>query len=491
MSAAFPRKLSKSERAAALDPVAFQQTWLGRRLWSVEQQLARAVTMYPLVAVKGCHASGKSWTAAGMPLFHLNRYEHSLCFTTSPTLRQVKTFWKEVYMAWDRGRIKSLMPEPNTTSLELSKERYAFGASSSSGVNIQGPHAENLLIIADEAPGIEPDVWDAMEGMRAGGNVHMLAMGNPVVPSGAFYDMFTRGRATYKLFSISAFDTPNLHHEQTGKPLTFEDLLTMPEDRLDYAPYPFLITRRWVKERYQVWGPNHPKFRSRVMAEFPEQSPYAVFELGWIERAKREATEKEIEASVKRGALIQCGLDVAGPGDDETVLTARVNGMILGQWAWNVPDPRGLVAVQLGDLRRHPRYRMGQVVVDITGIGYHFATHLADLGFQVYGFQAGSRPMDTTAFVNLKSEAYFACRSYFREGLISGLADEECEAQLCTLQYRENSRGLTEIESKEEARKRGLPSPDRAESLIMAFMKIVPREQHVERTDHYVRISPI
>jgi hypothetical protein len=39
-------------------------------------------------------------------------------------------------------------------------------------------------------------------------------------------------------------------------------------------------------------------------------------------------------------------------------------------------------------------------------------------------------------------------------------------------------KGLTEIESKEDRNKRGIPgSPDRAESLIMAFMRVVPQVQ--------------
>jgi hypothetical protein len=39
------------------------------------------------------------------------------------------------------------------------------------------------------------------------------------------------------------------------------------------------------------------------------------------------------------------------------------------------------------------------------------------------------------------------------------------------------STGRTEVESKEEARKRGQTSPNRAEALVMAFCKIVPQEQ--------------
>jgi hypothetical protein len=50
-------------------------------------------------------------------------------------------------------------------------------------------------------------------------------------------------------------------------------------------------------------------------------------------------------------------------------------------------------------------------------------------------------------------------------------------AQLSTIRYRENSRCLTEIESKEARNQRGIPgSPDRAESPIMAFMRIIPQQ---------------
>lgn len=63
------------------------------------------------------------------------------------------------------------------------------------------------------------------------------------------------------------------------------------------------------------------------------------------------------------------------------------------------------------------------------------------------------------------------------QGAICGLNDLETEAQLSSILYRATPSGRTEIESKEEARKRGQASPDRAGALVMAFCKIVPREQ--------------
>lgn len=458
-------------------PDLFQEVWLGRRLWEKQREIVNSVYRNPLTAVKGCHASGKTYCASGLPLSWLAAHRRGKAFTTAPTLRQVKMFWEEISLARRSGRVSTLLPECTTTELKVAEDRYARGASSSAGVNVQGLHGDDVLIIADEAPGIAADIWDAVEGIRAGGRVRMLELGNPVVPSGHFYDSFTKSRAIYNTISISAFDTPNLQNELTGLPFTIEELAELPEERLNHSPFPALITRRWVLERYRVWGVNHPKYQSRVLAEFPQESPYAVFNLAWIERAKRDATELEMERA--KGALIQCALDVAGAGDDETVLTARVNGIVLGQWAWHDPDPRGAVTIKVKELMHHPLYRFSVLVVDITGIGYYMGKHLADQGIPVFGFQAGARAIDNTQFVNAKAEAYFRCREFFKDNLISGLLDEETQAQLCTIQYRETGKGLTEIESKDDMRKRGVQSPDRAESLIMAFMRVVPAHQRV------------
>ncbi len=448
---------------------------LCRKLWAKQREILRAVQDFPLVAVKGCHASGKTFAAAGLPLWWLVRYPTGKVFTTAPTLRQVKTFWKDIAAARLAGPVRQLLPEPTATGLDLGPSRYAFGASSSAGVNIQGLHGSNVLIIADEAPGIEADIWDAVEGIRAGGNVHVLELGNPVIPSGHFYDSFGRNQSIYKRISISAFDTPNFQTVD-GRTITEEELLAMSPDELAYRPFPSLVTREWVRERLKIWGPKHPKYIARVLGEFPSDDPASVYPLTWIERARREPTEAELRQAVSLS--IQVGIDVAGAGDDETVLTARIGGIILEQHFWSDPDPRGPVLAALGRLRHNKlRYRLGTIVVDTVGIGYNFALHLVDNGFPCYGFNAGARPMDVAQFVNQKAETYWTFRNYLQENLISGLSDEETAAQLSTIRYRENSRGLTEIESKEERNKRGIPgSPDRAESLIMAFMRVVQQE---------------
>src|ERR1035441_7527810 len=138
-------------------------------------------------------------------------------------------------------------------------------------------------------------------------------------------------------------------------------------------------------------------------------------------------------------------------------------------------------------------YKLGPVICDTTGVGYYLAKHLADLGFDVGGFKAGGAPFDKEQFVNAKAEAYFRLRDMYKANYISHLPeaiDGDCEAHLCAVESRELSRGQIRVEPKEDARKRGVQSPDRAEAEVMAFCRIVPREQRVVFGGHY-QISPI
>lgn len=464
---------------AKRNPILFAQRILGQDPWRVQREILQSVATNPLTAVRSCHASGKTFNAGAVALWFLLRWPESLVITTAPTFRQVKVLWGEIANARKRSRI--YLPEPSATELKLDDKRYAVGLSTNDPNKFQSYHAAHVLILADEAQGILGAIWEAVEGIRAGGDVRVLMQGNPTVTGGHYQDAFTRNRAIWKTFTISAFDTPNLQGT------TIERLLAMSDDQLAIAPAPYLVTRRWVKERYQRWGPNHPMYRARVLGEFPEQSEVSVYSLAWIERASQEPPAIPTDGKVR---VIQVGIDVAGPGEDETVLVARVGGVIIAQQAWSLPDPRGALSAALSDLRQKRGFQVGPVVVDAVGIGYHVATHLADQGYEVFAFNAGSAPRDSEHFVNAKAEAYWSLRERLERGEMAGLTDEEMQAQLAGVRYRHSPAGRVEIESKEDAKKRGQSSPDRAEALVLACVAVVPRQQTAVFGAPY-QISPI
>lgn len=456
----------QTEQASTLrDPVQFQRVMLERRLWHRQREILESLAKNRSTSVKGCHASGKTYTASGIVPYWLQRYDPCLVLNTAPTLRQVKVFWNEVGLALASSRIR--FPEPTTTGLMLARDRYAIGISSGKGVNIQSFHSQNLLVIADEAPGIEEDIWDSLQGIMGGGFVRLLKLGNPTVPSGVFFDDFGKHRHTCNGITISAFDSPNL----AG--LTVESLMEMNEEQLNVNPWAGLTSRIWVRDYIRMWGVNHPKVRSRVFGEFPPQADNATFPLAWIERA---AIEPDDTPPRSIHGTIQVGIDVAGPGEDSTVMVARVGGYVISCQDWNIPDPRGAIMRALWQLRQDWPNCQLVVVVDVVGIGYHFASHIADSRYDVYGFIAGQKPRNTEAFSNLKAEVYWAFRQRLERKAVVNMTSEQAQAQASTCLYRERPDGRLEIESKDEAKARDKASPDHLEAHIMAFMPVVPRQ---------------
>jgi hypothetical protein len=117
------------------------------------------------------------------------------------------------------------------------------------------------------------------------------------------------------------------------------------------------------------------------------------------------------------------------------------------------------------------RDRLDVVNVDAAGIGYYLAKHLQDVGYPVRPVNVGERAGDRERYVNLKAEFYWGLRLRFQQGDIAGLTDERTVAQLAGIRYQHTARGQVEIERKEDARKRGVKSPDRAEAVMLAFAR--------------------
>ena len=71
-------------------------------------------------------------------------------------------------------------------------------------------------------------------------------------------------------------------------------------------------------------------------------------------------------------------------------------------------------------------------------------------------------------FRDIKSQAYYYLRDMMEYGLMSGLIDRTMNRQLLSLQYEMTNRGQVAMESKQNMRKRGVVSPDRADALAYA-----------------------
>ena len=111
-----------------------------------------------------------------------------------------------------------------------------------------------------------------------------------------------------------------------------------------------------------------------------------------------------------------------------------------------------------------------EAVIDEVGIGAGVVDRLKEQGYRIQGINVGSAALDNEHYANLRAEGYWNPRQLLVEGAIMLPEDSDLSGQLAALRYSFNSQGKALIESKEEMRRRGVPSPDKADALMLAFL---------------------
>jgi hypothetical protein len=306
----------------------------------------------------------------------------------------------------------------------------------------QGIHARYVLVVLDEACGIPVWLWNAVDSIVTNDNARVLAIGNPDDPSAEF-EKICRPGSGYNVITVSAFDLPAFTGEEI--PAQLAESLT---------------GKGWVEERARKWGVGSPLYQSKVLGEFPDLSDDSLI----TPRMVREAIERDL-SKVAQG-LGQFGGDVARLGVDKTTLYHDVDGIVRKVGEWHKQDTMktaGHFAIALRDNPGVPMF------MDISGVGGGPYDRLREQGFQVWPFDGGEAPNDPVRFKNARAEGYWHLREDFERGVIDlDPLDLDLHAQLVSIKWAPDSRGRIVIESKEDMRKRGLPSPDHADAVMMA-----------------------
>ena len=157
------------------DPVGYARDVLGVQWWERQQEVSRALLQYKRVFVKASHSVGKSFLAGGLVNWFFDCFDPGLCITTAPNARQVKDIlWKEIRSQRPPGLRKALLPR--ACRMETSPEHFAVGYTARDDSGFQGRHAEHVLIVFDEATGVDAPFWDAAEGMMTSEYAYWLVI---------------------------------------------------------------------------------------------------------------------------------------------------------------------------------------------------------------------------------------------------------------------------------------------------------------------------
>jgi hypothetical protein len=163
---------------------------------------------------------------------------------------------------------------------------------------------------------------------------------------------------------------------------------------------------------------------------------------------------------------IMVGVDVARFGDDKSVITFRQGRVLLRQIVFGKADVVD-VAGRVKDAVRLQTEGVAQIAVDTIGIGAGVADILRrDFGDLVEDVNSALRVDDGRNY-NLRARMWAEMREWFKSGA-SIPNDADLITDLTSLQYKYKG-GLMLIEAKEDAKGRGIKSPDRSDSLALTF----------------------
>lgn len=164
---------------------------------------------------------------------------------------------------------------------------------------------------------------------------------------------------------------------------------------------------------------------------------------------------------------VMIGVDVARFGDDKTVITVRQGRVLRMQKKFGKLDVED-VAGQVTQLVRNELLgEFAQIAVDTIGIGAGVADILRrQFGEKVQDVNSSLRLQDGENY-NLRARMWRDMREWLKNGA-SIPNDPELITDLTALTYK-FSGGLLLIEAKEDAKKRQIKSPDRADSLALTF----------------------
>jgi len=426
-------------------------------LWSKQRLIVESVQLNRKTAVPSCHGSGKSFLAARIAAHWICTHPIGEAFvvTSAPTARQVRNIlWREINRAHGKS---NLIGRTNQTEWFLpttagKEELVAFGMKPDDmdPAAFQGIHARYVLVIFDEAGGINSTaLWEAADSLIANDDSRFLAIGNPDDPETEFANICKPGSG-WHVIPISAFDTPNF----TKEPVP---------DRIR----PLLVGPLWVEEKRRKWGEANPFWISKVLGRFPDTTTDGLIPIKWIKNAQLRDLPPALP--------IELGVDVGG-GTNNSTFCVRHGPRFRIVKRTQTPDTMETCGELLAILAAAPPEQLiTKAKIDEIGIGRGVVNRAAELKVSqpiakvVEGVNVSKPAKDKEHFANIRAEGYWGLRELFQAGLVDIDADDDdLAAQLVDLRYKRNSRGQIQMESKDDIRARGKPSPDDADSMMLS-----------------------
>lgn len=286
------------------------------------------------VALRKGRGAGGSATAALAVLWFVTTREAAKIpwkvITTAGSSRQLKRYlWPEIRLWAARLELSHLGLDPFVDGTTLMQESItlthgqAFAATSSSPELMEGGHAEQILVLLDEAAAIPDSIWDSLEGSFASATGkrqgYAFALSKPATETGRFWEICS------------------------GKVSGWWPRHAKLEEAIDAGR----VSKTWANSMAELWGETSALYQNHVLGNFATKAnSRKVIQLADVERAVergyelldrlvpetegRDVAERWRLAIPKLGKLTAISLDVGhgGLGRDPAAIARRYGNVV-------------------------------------------------------------------------------------------------------------------------------------------------------------------
>lgn len=431
--------------AVALDryhraPIGFVKEVLGATPDPWQHQVLRALARgHTRLAIRSCHGPGKTCLAAWVITWFANTRAPFKVAVTAPTSPQLfdalypelLKWFQKLPLSWRNLWVFTA----DHVTLKGDQESFitARTARPEQPEAMQGLHSPNILLVGDEASGIDERVYEAAMGSMSSPNAITLLIGNPTRSTGFFYRVHTLERDRWFTMKVGAADSPR-------------------------------VSQSYVDEMERRYGPDSNAFRIRVLGEFPNADDDTMIPAELVDSAMGRDTALDLSAP------IIWGLDVARFGNDSSVLIKRQGYVVTEmprRWhGWDTMQVAGAVKHEF-DVAGQAKPSL--IVIDSIGIGAGVVDRLHEQGVPVLGVNVAEAPAKAANYMRLRDELWGLLKEWLATRRCRLPRDEQFRDDLCAPRFSFTSTGKLLVETKQSMRTRGLASCDSADALMLTL----------------------
>jgi len=378
---------------------------------------------------------------------------------TANTENQLRTkTWPEV-TKWVRNSINAHWFENTATAVlstekgqELNWRADAIPWSENNTEAFAGLHnqGKRLVLVFDESSAISDKVWEVAEGAMTDADTEIiwLAFGNPTQNTGRFRECFGKFKHRWVTRQIDSRTVDGTNKAQI---------------------------QTWIDD----YGEDSDFVRVRVRGEFPRSGSLQFIPSDIVEEARRRPAEAHLND------VRVMGVDVARFGDDASSICFRV-GRDASSLRWKIFRGVDTMTLAAAIVDAAAEFKPDAIFVDAGGVGGGVVDRLRMLRQPVIEVQFGGRAdrsMDTESgavrYANKRAEMWGYMRDWLAGGSIPD--DPDLADELTSVQYGyvyKDGRDVIILEKKGDMKKRGLSSPDKADSLALTFSYAVVPSDH-------------